>query len=149
MSRPALALALALCCLGPAVPALAADTLVAARTIRAAEVIGPQDVTLAQAEAAGALSDPGEVIGQEARVVLYAGRPIRPGDIGPPAIVERNEEITLVFRQGGLAISAAGRALGRGGEGDVVRAMNLASRKTVSGVVGPQGAVHVSGSQRP
>lgn len=147
MSR--FSLVMAVCFLGVGMPAIAADTLVAARTIRAAEVIGPQDVTLAQGEAAGALSDPGVAIGQEARVALYAGRPIRPGDIGPPAIVERNEEITLVFRQGGLAISAAGRALGRGGEGDVVRAMNLASRKTVSGVIGPQGAVHVSGSRRP
>lgn len=146
---PRLALALAFSCLVPGAPVSAADMLVATRTIRAAEVIGPRDVTVVDGEAAGALSDPDEAIGQEARMALYAGRPIRPGSIGPPAIVERNEEIVLVFRQGGLAISVAGRALGRGGEGDRVRAMNLVSRKAISGVIGPQGAVHVAGSRLP
>lgn len=126
-----------------------ADTIVAARTIRAQEIIGPDDLLLRDIEVAGGTADSALLIGQEARVALYAGRPIRQGDIGPPAVVERNEIVTLIFRQGGLAISTEGRALGRGGVGEAIRAMNLASRSTVSGVIGPQGAVHVSGSRKP
>jgi len=123
----------------------AADTLVATRTIRATQTIGSQDVTLMAGDTPGALRDPAEAIGLEARVALYAGRPIRHSDVGPAAVVERNQVITLVFRQGGLAIMTDGRALGRGGVGDVISAMNLGSRNTVSGVIGPEGALHVSG----
>lgn len=148
MMRVARLLAAALS-LVTAAPHAMADTLLAARTIRAAEVIGAQDLTVVADDTPGALQDPAAVIGQEARVALYAGRPIRRGDIGPPAVVERNEIVTLIFRQGGLAISTEGRALGRGGVGEAIRAMNLASRSTVSGVIGPQGAVHVSGSRKP
>jgi flagella basal body P-ring formation protein FlgA len=127
-----------------ALPA-AAETLVATRTIRAQAIIEPQDLTFAAIATPGALDDPSDVIGMEARVVLYAGRPIRPGDIGPPAIVERNQIVALVFRQGPLTIAAEGRALARGGAGDMIRVMNLASRSTVTGFVDPDGSVSVSG----
>jgi flagellar basal body P-ring formation protein FlgA len=123
----------------------AAETLVATRTIRAQAIIEPQDLTFAAVATPGALDDPSDVVGMEARVVLYAGRPIRPGDIGAPAIVERNQIVALVFRHGTLTIAAEGRALARGGIGDLVRVMNLASRNTVTGIVGPNGSVHVSG----
>jgi flagella basal body P-ring formation protein FlgA len=93
-----------------AVPA-AAETLVATRTIRAQAIIEPQDLTFAAVATPGALDDPSDVVGMEARVVLYAGRPIRPGDIGAPAIVERNQIVALVFRHGTLTIAAEGRAL--------------------------------------
>ncbi len=122
-----------------------AETVVAARTIRATAILGPGDVALIPADVPGALSDPAAAVGLEARVILHAGRPIRPGDLGPPALVERNGLVTLVYRAGGLAITAEGRALARGGAGDAVRVLNLASRSTVTGVVGPDGRVHVAG----
>jgi len=120
-----------------------ADTLLAARTIRAQAIIGPEDITLVDASVPGAYGDAEDVVGQEARVVLYAGRPIRPGDIGPPAIVERNAIVSLVYRKGGLFIITEGRALGRAGVGDTIRVMNLSSRTTISGHVAEDGSVHV------
>ena len=128
------------------VPPAAADTLVATRTIRPATPIGPADVALVAEVHPGALSDPADVLGMEARVALYPGRPIRPGDVGPAAVVERNGIVPLVFRRGGLTILAEGRALGRGAPGETVRVMNLSSRSTVSGVIGADGSVHVAGS---
>ncbi len=124
------------------VPAIA-DTLVAARTIRARAIIAPADLSVIGQDIPGALATPDEALGLESRVVLYAGHPIRPGDIGPPAIVERNQIVTLVFQSGPLTILAEARALGRAGVGDMVRVMNLASRNTVSGVVRPDGSVTV------
>jgi flagella basal body P-ring formation protein FlgA len=123
-----------------------AETLVATRTIRAMAEIGPDDVTLMAGHTPGALSSPAEAVGLEARSVLYAGRPIRPGDVGPAATVERNGIVPLVFSRGGLTILAEGRALGRGAPGEVIRVMNLSSRTTVQGRIGPDGAVHVAGS---
>ncbi|HMO73049.1 MAG TPA: flagellar basal body P-ring formation chaperone FlgA [Paracoccaceae bacterium] len=121
---------------GPA----AADTLVAARTIRALTVIAPED--LARGDGPG-LTDLADVVGQEARVTLYAGRPIRPGDIGPPAVVERNGRLDLLFAAGGLSIRAEGRALDRGGAGDVIRVMNTASRSIVTVRLSADGRAHV------
>lgn len=136
------ALALALAALGPGTAL--ADSLVALRTLRAQSVLSEADVAVVAAEIPGALSDPAEVAGQEARVTIYAGRPIRAGDIGPPAVVERNQVIPLAYRAGPLTILTEGRALARGGAGDTIRVMNLASRTTVLGQVDASGQVRVA-----
>lgn len=124
------------------VPAFA-DSLVATRPIRAASTITAQDVTLVEAEIEGALTDIASAVGQEARVTIYPGRPVRAADLGPPAVVERNQIVPLAYRSGSLTILTEGRALARGGVGDVIRVMNLASRATVSGLIGPDGLIDV------
>lgn len=135
------ALALIGCLLaGPAM----ADTVLAARTIRAQSLITPQDLVVKDMDVLGAFSSPADIVGQEARVALYAGRPIRHGDIGPPALVERNQIISLIFDQSGLSITTEGRSLSRAGPGEYVRVMNMTSRITVSGRVLPDGRVLVS-----
>jgi flagella basal body P-ring formation protein FlgA len=134
-------IALLVCLL--AAPA-SADTVLAARTIRAQSLILPQDLVVKDVDVIGAISDPALIAGQEARVALYAGRPIRPGDVGPPALVERNQIISLVYDQSGLSITAEGRSLSRAGPGETVRVMNMSSRITVSGQVLPDGRVLVS-----
>lgn len=121
-----------------------ADTLVAARTIPARTIIGPDDILIRDVNAAGGLDSPELAIGQEARVALYAGRPIRAGDIGPPAVVERNQILTLVYQRGGIIISTEGRALDRAGPGDIIRVMNLSSRATVSAQIDASGRAFVA-----
>lgn len=124
-------------------PELAAEILVPVRTIRAKEIIAAEDFSAKDADVAGAVSDPYDLVGQEARVSLYPGRPIRFDDIGPPAIVGRNDIVSLVFSQGTLRIVAEGRALGRGAAGDTIRAMNLSSRTTVTGRIQSDGSIEV------
>ena len=121
-----------------------ADTVLAARTIRPGTVITARDLITKPGNIAGMASKPEQVIGAEARVSLYAGRPIPLADTGPPALVERNQIVALVFQRNGLKISAEGRSLSRAGVGDVVRVMNLSSRTTVSGKVMSDGRVMVS-----
>lgn len=127
-------------------PAVAAETLVAARTIRAQTAIEPGDLAFGTEAVPGALADPAQAIGMEARAVIYAGRPIRPGDLAPAAVVERNAVVPIAFRRGPLTILAEGRVLTRGAAGEVVRVMNLASRTTVQGVITPAGRIEVIGS---
>jgi len=120
-----------------------AESVVAARTIRAQSVIGPDDLTMASTAFPGALTDQAEAFGLEARVTIYAGRPVRAGDLGLPAVVERNQIVPISFLSGGLTIQAEGRALTRGGVGEVIRVMNLSSRTTVTGRIAPDGQVIV------
>lgn len=122
-----------------------AETLVARHTIRSKSVLTEADLMVVPEDVAGALTHPLDATGMEARVVLYAGRPIRPSDIGPPALIERNQTVPLIYNQGGLSITTEGRSLDRAGEGDMVRVMNLASKSTVSGLVDARGRVIVGG----
>lgn len=125
-----------------ALPALA-DSVVATRTIRAQTALTAEDLTLVAMEIPGALTDTAAAIGQEARVAIYAGRPIRQADLGPSAIIARNQIIALAYTAGGLTILTEGRALARGGVGDVIEVMNLSSRNKVLGQIGPDGVVRV------
>lgn len=120
-----------------------AEVLVAARTIPAQSIIGPEDLLLRDIKAPGALIDPNTVIGQEARIALFAGRPIRGNDIGTPAVVDRNQLIPLLFESFGLIIRTEGRALDRAGPGDVIRVMNVSSRTTVTATIDAAGIAHV------
>lgn len=136
----ALAAGLALAAL--AGPALAAS-VVPVRAIRAQTVIAPSDVVLDDAAVPGALDRVEAAVGQEARVTLYPGRPILPSQLGPPAVIERNQLVRMQFTRGALAITAEGRALDRAGAGEIVRVMNLGSKQVVTGVVTPEGTIEV------
>lgn len=121
-----------------------ADVLVAARTIPSKSIIAAEDLVLVINDQSGPAMDAQSVIGQEARVVLYEGRPIRRSDIGPAALVERNQIVVTIYENGPLRISTEGRALGRAAEGEPVRVMNIASRKIIMGVVAANGTIFVS-----
>lgn len=123
---------------------VAADTLTAARLVRANTVISAADLAVSDAEIPGALGADTDIAGLEAKVTLYPGHPIRPQDVGPAALIERNQQVVLVYRNGGLTILTEARSLSRGAVGDTIRAMNLSSRTTVFGRVEPDGTVSVS-----
>lgn len=129
---------------GPA----AADTVVAARTLRAQSMIGPADVTLVAGDVAGTYVSLEEVLGLETRNVLYAGRPVRIEDLGPPAIIERNQIVPVIYDTGTMRILAEGRALGRAGVGEMLRVMNLSSHAVINGRVLEDGTVTVSPAGR-
>ncbi len=120
-----------------------ADTIVAARTIRAQTILTGQDLAIKRNDIEGGVMAE-QLIGKEARVSLYAGRPISLTDVGPPALVERNQIVPLVYEVNGLRISAEGRSLARAGPGEYVRVMNMSSRATIMGQVLPDGRIRIS-----
>jgi flagella basal body P-ring formation protein FlgA len=122
---------------------LRADAVVATTTIRSSSPIAAQDVAVVPDIIPGALSDPGHAIGMEARINLYPGRPIRAEDLQPPAVINRNDIVTLRFNAGGLLISTDGRALDRAAEGQRLRVINLASRVTVTATATAPGLAQV------
>lgn len=127
-------------------PAAPADSVVAARLIRSQTVIAAGDVTLRDEDTPGALGDLADAVGKEVRVNIYAGRPVRAADLATPALIERNQVVTLNYSHGGLTIATEARALDRAGPGERIRVMNLGSRSTVTGVVMVDGTVNVAPS---
>ena len=120
-----------------------AETLVAARTIPARSIVVASDLSRIGDTLPGTISDPALAIGLEARVTIYQGRPVKVGDVGAAALVERNDIVGLLFQQGGLQILTDGRVLGRAALGERVRVMNLGSRITVTGTVSGPGQITV------
>jgi len=119
-----------------------ADTLVAARTLRAGSIIAEGDVALAGDDRPLLLA-PEAAVGLETRIAIYEGRPVPAGALGAPTLVARNQTVLLRYARGGIVIETAGRALDRGAEGDAIRALNLASRATVTGTILADGTVTV------
>ncbi|MHA3914355.1 flagellar basal body P-ring formation chaperone FlgA [Halovulum sp. GXIMD14793] len=122
---------------------LQAQSLIANRAIPAKSVITETDVALTDQTIPGAYRSIVDAVGLEARVSIYPGRPVRMGDLGPPAIVERNDIVKLRFVSGALTIEAEGRAMERAGIGDFIRVMNLSSRTTITGRVTESGVIEV------
>lgn len=120
-----------------------ADSVVPTRTIRANAIITDLDVTMKAMLTKNGFDRALDVIGQEAKTTLYAGRPILFDDVGPPALVTRNQIVSLRFETAGLLITTEGRSLERGGIGDRVRIMNMDSRATLFGQIQADGSVHV------
>ena len=123
--------------------ALLADIVVPSRTIRPAAIITAQDVTVRSGSRNDSFDRVEDVIGQEARIALYPGRPIPFDAVGPPAIISRNQIVEMRFEGRGILISTEGRALERGGVGDRVRIMNLTSKSVMFGYVEPDGTISV------
>jgi flagella basal body P-ring formation protein FlgA len=123
--------------------AVFAQSVTPVHPIRSQTVIAPEDVALAEAGAPGGLASIEAVVGKEAKVALYPGRPILPSQLRTPALVERNAVVRMSYAAGPLVIVTEGRALDRAGAGEPVRVMNLASKQTVTGTVRPDGSVEV------
>ncbi len=119
-----------------------AHAVMPVRTIPSGSVIRAGDVALRPMQlppAADAVRTLDAAVGKEAQRTLYADRPIRAREIGPITLVERNGRVTLRFRNGAMQLSTVGRALDAGGMGQMIRVMNLDSRRTIYGrISGPE-----------
>ena len=121
-----------------------ADVVVASQVIRANTIVSANALAVKPGTVPGVFSDPNNVVGLEARISIYPGRPIRLNDVGAPALIDRNQIVTLIYSGNGLSISTEGRSLSRAGAGERARVMNLSSRTTVSGIVMDDGTILVS-----
>ncbi len=102
-----------------------------------------QDMPYHRMEATPILVETADILGQAARRSLRAGAPISPDDVAEPLLIERQQLVTLVFRQGALALTVRARAMDDGAMGQSIDVMNLQSNRVVRGLVAGHGLVHV------
>lgn len=121
-----------------------AEIVIAARNIAPEDVLEEADILQVRGEAVGAFETADQVIGRAAKVALYAGRAILRSQITTAALIERNQIVELVYLGNGLSMITEGRALGRGGIGQRIRVMNLASKASFFGTVQSDGTVRIS-----
>ena len=87
-----------------------------------------------------------DAAGREAKRALRAGETIRTSDLKRPTLVTKGSTVTMIFEVPGIALTAVGRALAEGGEGDTIAVLNPASYRQVSAVITGPGTVHVGAS---
>jgi flagella basal body P-ring formation protein FlgA len=123
------------------------EAAVLARSVERNEVLKSSDVMVerrpkAEVGADAAVRD--RAVGMQARRQLRAGQAIKVADLAKPDLVQRDQNVTLIYESPGLYLTVRGKALEGGTDGDVVNVMNLQSKRTVSGVVTGRGQVSIS-----
>jgi len=111
------------------------------------EILKSSDVMTERRPKAEVGSDPaarGQVVGMQMRRQLRAGQALRAADLAKPDLVQRDDNVTLIYESAGLYLTIRGKALDNGAEGDAVSVLNLQSKRTISGVVIGRGQVAIS-----
>jgi flagellar basal body P-ring formation protein FlgA len=123
------------------------EAAVLTRDIERNEVLKSSDVVVerrAKAEVGNDATSRDRAIGMQSRRQIRAGQGLRAVDLAKPDLVQRDQNVTLIFETAGIYLTIRGKALDGGAEGDVVNVLNLQSKRTISGVVIGRGQVSVS-----
>jgi flagellar basal body P-ring formation protein FlgA len=123
------------------------EAAVLTRDIERNEVLKSSDVVVERRAKAEVGNDPAtrdRAVGMQSRRQIRAGQALRVADLAKPDLVQRDQNVTLIFESAGIYLTIRGKALDGGTEGDVVNVLNLQSKRTVSGVVIGRGQVSIS-----
>jgi flagellar basal body P-ring formation protein FlgA len=82
-------------------------------------------------------------VGMQMRRQVRAGQALKTTDLAKPDLVQRDQNVTIIFQTAGIYLTTRGKALDTGSEGDVVNVVNLQSKRTVTGRVSGRGQVSV------
>ena len=115
---------------------------VPARPIRPGQEIEMDDLTWVRYRRAllrnNMLSDPADLIGQTARIPLRAGHPVRSAEVHKPALIEKGDNVSMVFRRSNMFLSASGIALEAGLRDEVIAVRNNQSGQVIEAtIIGP------------
>lgn len=84
-----------------------------------------------------------QLVGKIARRTLLPGRPVLVTAVNEPHLVQRGLPASIVYKAGGLEITATGVAMEPGGIGDFIKIRNTDSGTVVSGTVLADGRIQV------
>ena len=127
------------------------DVPVLLRPMAAGEVIGEADLELLPVRGdrldRNAATSLAQLVGMTPARGLKAGRAVKVTEVRPPVLVSKGALVTMSLVAPGLTLSATGRALDDGAEGEVVRVLNVQSKRTVEGVVVGQNQISIAARQ--
>ncbi len=115
------------------------DMVVATHPLERGTVIGNDDVAIQKRDIASA---PGkicrslsEAIGKRVRIAMRGNLPVRTDFLEKVPLVKFGQLVTIIAENDAMKITATGKALNTGGEGDVVMVRNLSSNKDIPAMV--------------
>lgn len=109
---------------------------VLARRMQNGEIITAADITMVSMPSKRLLSsryiaDTETMIGKTLKRNIAANRPLRRQDISLPVAVEKDKQVTMIFRSGTMQLTDLGLSMDKGSVGDVVRVKNLKSGQMI------------------
>ncbi len=123
------------------------DVVVAAQGLNRGDIIGPKDLelrTILERELRGSWhTDVDGLLGQQVKRNIRQGDPVVGRMVEPPTLVNRGDTVKLQAGTPGINITVLGKALSDAVEGEQVSVKNLASGRTVRGLVVAQGVVRM------
>lgn len=123
------------------------DAAVLTRNVDRGEVLKASDVVVERRPKADMGSDAAtrdHSVGMQMRRPLRAGQALHVADISKPDLVQKDDNVTLIYETAGIYITARGKAVDAGTEGDTVTVLNLQSKRTISGTVVGRDKVAIS-----
>ena len=112
------------------------DVWVLKRTVSAGEILTPSDLIPERRHSRGLspqmVDDPDEIIGMSAKRRIMAGSDLRRNQWQSESVIERGQTVKILFDSKAIRLVAPGQCLEDAGPGDMVRVMNLESRKVIS-----------------
>ena len=123
------------------------EAAVLTRNVERSEVLKSADVITERrpkAEVGGDAAVRAQAVGMQMRKQLRAGQVLKAADLGKPDLVQRDDNVTLVYETAGLYLTMRGKAMENGTEGDTVNVLNLQSKRTVYGVIVGRAQVAIS-----
>jgi flagella basal body P-ring formation protein FlgA len=108
-------------------------------TLRNGDIIGSADIDMIDVYTNDIQSDTllkeDQVIGMTPRRMSIAGKPIHVVDLQSPQLVNRGDNVTIVFKSGPLNLTTMGKALQNGSRGEQIHVVNNSSNRAVDAIV--------------
>lgn len=115
------------------------DIPVVNRRVLPGEIIREGDVETLSVRAdhlqRNAIVDAEQLIGKSPKRTLRPGRPISTSEVQPPVLVPKRGLVTIVYQRPRMTLTAKGRAMEDGAEGEVIRISNIQSNTVIEAVV--------------
>lgn len=112
---------------------------VLARRMAPGEVIGEADITYIQQPRdrvqAGSVTDVSEMIGKSLRRAVSPNQAVNGRDVRDPVVVNKGQLVTIVLQSEIMTLTASGKALSDGSEGELVRIVNTSSSRVIEAIV--------------
>jgi flagella basal body P-ring formation protein FlgA len=108
------------------------------RAVERGEILKASDVVTQRIAKTEAGPDPASrerAVGMAIKRSLRVNQPLRAADLAKPDLVTRDQNVTITYEIPGIFLTARGKALESGAEGDLVNVVNPQSKRTIQGVV--------------
>ncbi len=128
--------------------ALVAVTLpVPNRRIMPGEIVTTADIAMIELPirrvGAFSITNPDKLIGMQVRRMLAQGRQVMTQSVIAPLVIDKGDKVSIVYDDGGLVLTAPGRALDDAHMGQELRIVNLVSNASLRAIARKEGIVEV------
>lgn len=123
------------------------EAAVVTRNVERGDILKASDISIERRPKAEAGGDPAQrarAVGMQTRRAIRMGQILRMTDLAKADLVQRDQNVSLIYETPGIYLTMRGKAIDAGTEGDTVSVMNLQSKRVVQGIVSGPGQVTMS-----